>query len=240
MFTHFQEEAKMQKQQREMSLRRPGKGAWQGCNRHGFTLIELLVVVAIISLLAAILFPVFARARENARRASCMSNEKQIGLAFMQYAQDYDGRLMHTYSPVWTDKLQPYLKSYQVLTCPSVKPISETQPSTYAVIGDTSSSFCRALFCSTFLVAKPVSLDLMPYPARTWMMVEWMDDVNTRYGYVRFYDNTQPETDAEFNHDVHLDGSNALFGDGHVKWIKSGTGNKWIYRFNPDNPNAYQ
>src|SRR5690606_20820347 len=56
----------------------------------GFTLIELLVVIAIISILAAILFPVFARARENARRASCLSNLKQIGLGFMMYVQDYD------------------------------------------------------------------------------------------------------------------------------------------------------
>jgi len=56
----------------------------------GFTLIELLVVIAIISVLAAILFPVFARARESARRASCMSNVKQIALGIMQYTQDYD------------------------------------------------------------------------------------------------------------------------------------------------------
>jgi len=56
----------------------------------GFTLIELLVVVAIISILAAILFPVFARARENARRTSCLNNLKQIGLGIMQYTQDYD------------------------------------------------------------------------------------------------------------------------------------------------------
>ena len=55
-----------------------------------FTLIELLVVITIISILAAILFPVFARARENARRSSCMSNMKQIGLGIMQYVQDYD------------------------------------------------------------------------------------------------------------------------------------------------------
>ena len=60
--------------------------------RNAFTLIELLVTIAIIAILAAILFPVFARARENARRASCMSNLKQIGLGIMQYTQDYDER----------------------------------------------------------------------------------------------------------------------------------------------------
>lgn len=58
--------------------------------RQGFTLIELLVVIAIIAILAAILFPVFARARESARRASCLSNMKQIGTGMMMYTQDYD------------------------------------------------------------------------------------------------------------------------------------------------------
>jgi len=61
--------------------------------RTAFTLIELLVVIAIIAILAAILFPVFARARENARRSSCQSNLKQIGLGMMQYTQDYDEKL---------------------------------------------------------------------------------------------------------------------------------------------------
>src|SRR5438445_10640700 len=58
--------------------------------KSGFTLIELLVVIAIIAILAAILFPVFARARESARRATCLSNLKQLGTAFQMYAQDYD------------------------------------------------------------------------------------------------------------------------------------------------------
>jgi len=89
----------------------------------GFTLIELLVVVAIISLLAAILFPVFARVRENARRASCQSNVEQILLGIMQYTQDYDERYMPMYtSPpavYWPKMVEPYLKSTQVYNCPS-------------------------------------------------------------------------------------------------------------------------
>src|SRR5262249_28725078 len=65
--------------------------------RNGFTLIELLVVIAIIAILAAILFPVFAQAREKARQTTCTSNVKNLGLAVMMYAQDYD----ETYPPLW-------------------------------------------------------------------------------------------------------------------------------------------
>jgi prepilin-type N-terminal cleavage/methylation domain-containing protein/prepilin-type processing-associated H-X9-DG protein len=69
--------------------------------KKAFTLIELLVVIAIIAILAAILFPVFARARENARRASCVSNMKQIGLGILQYTQDYDERYPKPLSGDW-------------------------------------------------------------------------------------------------------------------------------------------
>src|SRR5476651_2713509 len=98
--------------------------------KKGFTLIELLVVIAIIAILAAILFPVFARARENARRATCQNNLKQLGLGMTQYAQDYDelmpsdlyagtsGTFANDYV-TWGDLIQPYLKSLQVFTCPS-------------------------------------------------------------------------------------------------------------------------
>jgi len=104
-------------------------------SREGFTLIELLVVIAIIAILAAILFPVFARARENARRASCMSNLKQIGLGILQYTQDYDEKMPRSWSgldsdaskPVgdvsdrykWMDAIYPYVKSEQIFNCPS-------------------------------------------------------------------------------------------------------------------------
>ena len=92
---------------------------------YAFTLIELLVVIAIIAILAAILFPVFARARENARRSSCQSNLKQIGLGMLQYTQDYDEMTVPINAPVsggfltWIDLVQPYMKSIQVFNCPS-------------------------------------------------------------------------------------------------------------------------
>src|SRR5687767_9383814 len=93
--------------------------------KSAFTLIELLVVIAIIALLAAILFPVFARARENARKTSCTNNLKQLGLGVAMYVQDYDG-LYPMSSNIdgtnrrWPDYIFPYVKSSQLFTCPSV------------------------------------------------------------------------------------------------------------------------
>lgn len=103
--------------------------------KSGFTLIELLVVIAIIAILAAILFPVFSRAREQARSAACLSHAKQIGLALAMYAQDWDevlpiqiipchwgvyGAQGNPYGPLmWTEQLYPYVKNWQVFSCPS-------------------------------------------------------------------------------------------------------------------------
>lgn len=106
--------------------------------KKAFTLIELLVVIAIIGLLAAILFPVFSRARENARRSSCQSNLKQIGLGIIQYIQDYDEKVPSAghkldaanaqgcpgangsqHCQPWHGVIMPYVKSTQVFACPS-------------------------------------------------------------------------------------------------------------------------
>lgn len=108
--------------------------------KRAFTLIELLVVIAIIAILAAILFPVFGRARENARRSSCQSNMKQMGLALAQYTMDFDETYpLRRFGPFgsaaaysssdstagnydqnsWRSVVQPYIKSEQLFVCPS-------------------------------------------------------------------------------------------------------------------------
>jgi prepilin-type N-terminal cleavage/methylation domain-containing protein/prepilin-type processing-associated H-X9-DG protein len=102
--------------------------------RRAFTLIELLIVIVILALLAAILFPVFARARESARRASCQSNLKQLGTAMTMYSQDYDERMVPSVVSVvpvapatsskdarWPQLLSPYLKMRAIMTCPSAQ-----------------------------------------------------------------------------------------------------------------------
>lgn len=87
--------------------------------RKAFTLIELLVVIAIIAILAAILFPVFAQAREKARQTTCASNEKQLGLGFIQYVQDYDENFPnYSLGNNWAGAIYPYVKSTGVYACP--------------------------------------------------------------------------------------------------------------------------
>ncbi len=100
--------------------------------QNAFTLIELLVVIAIIAILASILFPVFARAREQARKSACLSNLKQVGIAVMMYVQDYDESYPVAYlatpssdpmsgvsASYWFNVLQPYAKNRNVWFCPT-------------------------------------------------------------------------------------------------------------------------
>src|SRR5687768_5682810 len=148
--------------------------------KSGFTLIELLVVIAIIAILAAILFPVFSRARENARRASCQSNQKQISLGLIQYAQDYDERLpaydiSQQVAPIpsvyWHVLVQPYINSWQILRCPStIKPKGQAlidgnlyQP-TYGMPGLGNTAVKKVAYDYNGLHLSEAS-----EPARTWL-----------------------------------------------------------------------
>lgn len=111
--------------------------------KKGFTLIELLVVIAIIAILAAILFPVFEQAREKAKQITCTSNQKQIGLALLMYAEDYDevwpamdrGTNQSAYpgDVFWQFQVQPYLKSTGVWECPDHKEVAVDGITDYGV-----------------------------------------------------------------------------------------------------------
>jgi prepilin-type N-terminal cleavage/methylation domain-containing protein/prepilin-type processing-associated H-X9-DG protein len=225
----------------------PAKAGRTSRAKPGFTLIELLVVIAIIAILAAILFPVFARARENARRASCQSNLKQLGIGMQMYLQDVDGmyppynNFGHSFTPPspdigWGEAIFPYLKSQQIFQCPSEK----TKPS---ASGDFGTGFSDYFYNSNFGVG--------------WKAYGWGSSPNQHYQIkdsavsapavvVMFGDNksssssnsascfsstladcpkatpltgtvTPPDADARVRH---LEGANYAFADGHVKWLK--------------------
>lgn len=138
--------------------------------QRGFTLIELLVVIAIIAILAAILFPVFAQAREKARAISCASNERQMGLAVLQYVQDYDetwptgcdyygdggANDIFDYQATWVGKIQPYVKSVDIFGCPD-DPEAFQYKTTYSSWGNTGMSYAA----NAYTVGTPNGLDTL-------------------------------------------------------------------------------
>lgn len=227
----------------------------------------MLVVIAIIALLAAILFPVFARARENARRASCQSNLKQIGLADAQYAQDYDGRVVPGYILIGSNyttfvkTLQPYLKSEQILVCPSDQkprrdqragtddPFVHSYMTNAALHGDAQGLACTG---GAFPVL-PLHESVVSKPSETISFIEsgWPTTAGQFQAYPPYISNlgntncwnpisaagvmSQAELDdSSFTYSRHLEGSNYLFYDGHVKWQRVEKAMSSPYQFATD------
>jgi len=206
--------ANMRKQKRKDITKRPVTG---------FTLIELLVTIAIISILAAILFPVFARARENARRSSCMSNEKQLALASMQYAQDYDERLVPSYNArtstadLWMNIIQPYVKNKQIFFCPSASGLDPSGSLTVSNVayGWNYIYLTQAACSPAGYGCGGVSLAAVTKPSETILLT---DSVGTGHD-VNYYYVAGPRSTV-LPTPVHLEGANVAFVDGHVKWMK--------------------
>lgn len=193
-------------------------------HQSGFTLIELLVVIAIIAILAAILFPVFARARENARRASCMSNLKQIGLGIMQYSQDYDEKfplwLADTNGNAyrdgaeqgWAMLIQPYVKSTQIFQCPSD---STAAPANGADGGGFSDYMSNLYDINLF-----TGMVGLIAPTQTVLASDgYPFDSSSSFGGTSGWVPTPDNGQQDYYH-RHLGGDNFLFCDGHVKWLK--------------------
>ncbi len=198
--------------------------------RFGFTLIELLVVIAIIALLAAILFPVFARARENARKSACMNNLKNLSLAFIQYTQDYDetlptqihnttganvegGWMFYTVFGTSTSNakfdstrgaIYPYIKNTQIYICPSDTKGREA--------GDSYAAN-ECIFNSGSPIKTGKSLADFQNVSK-WMML----------GEERAGNGTTDDAHMSLGNSfttTHLDSTGISFLDGHVKFYRS-------------------
>jgi prepilin-type N-terminal cleavage/methylation domain-containing protein/prepilin-type processing-associated H-X9-DG protein len=204
--------------------------------RNGFGLIELLIVIAVISILAAILFPIFAQAREKARTAMCQSHLKQLMSALMMYTQDYDETLPWVQFLTFTDLgpgfgvvqlYAPYVKNNDILLCPSQQAYAYNETLT-GPLQDRPGSACPPQFrrqCDCRWIAERTGRPLaaIPWPAQTPITYDgfrWPgrpQSPNRLIGPNGWGWACDDAFNKERHPNRHSSGANYAFLDGHVK-----------------------
>lgn len=175
--------------------------------KRGFTLIELLVVIAVIAILAAILFPVIARAREAARKTTCLSNMRQMGMAFSMYVTDWQERYPLAYK--WKERIAPFVTKETFFKCP-------TRPDLSWFYGHGYNVGCQSPYVAGFPGRGAAAVTA---PADKILLVEWDRCLaGPPCGPVGLFQGGALCYWAVCR--VHNGGSNVLFADGHSEWMR--------------------
>jgi prepilin-type processing-associated H-X9-DG protein len=194
----------------------------------GFTLTEILIALAIVMILAAISFTVFARVRENARSAVCQNNLKQIALAVQQYTSDNDGRFPDDF---WQFQLRPYAKVSSYLQCPTNKAqlpasLSAQLPSPLFPLSVgyiyNGGQLSAAQYAGRFFRRYGKHESAVLKPSQVWINTDDQPTIDGGLGGVAgSQDCEEVRRSLRFGF-LHNSGANYSFVDGHVKWLKLG------------------
>lgn len=228
----------------------------------GFTLVELLTVIAIIALLAAILFPVFSQARARGHQTTCLSNLSQLGKAFGMYMQDSGGfiptwciihnnpgnppsNISATNSLTWDVTLMPYMRNTDIVRCMSNPNSMGRRARAYAIAQYTQKRVDGQINTG-WAALRGAYQDEIPAPTRTVLLYEkggwrpgaWGDALGQNVFETHSHKESEdyPE-DADWLEDMfHFEGKNFLYLDGHAKFS---TGGQYPFNHKPTRSGAF-